>query len=59
MRVPPAQSGTARAALAQRAVGVAPGQVRRQPREARAERERLDVPPARTAACRNITIARA
>ena len=44
MRVPPAQSGTARAALASARSGSRPAQVRREPREARAERERLDVP---------------
>ena len=60
MRVPPAQSGTARAARASARSGSRPAQVRRQPRQARAERERLDVAAApRTAACRNITMARA
>ena len=45
MRVPPAQSGTASGARSQRAVGVAAVEVRRQPRETRAERERLDLAP--------------
>ena len=44
MRVPPPQSGTARAARASARAGSRRAQVRRQAREPGAERERLDVP---------------